>query len=141
MVHAHKNEYSQSLSEWDLEWFNINTSGPLLNWVSFVLFALQGREACCFVFAIWVVWEVLEWSQVPPDLNPCSWVCYLLCWEVRMYESAFESAVHPRLEFQQRPQEKPKSIYWLQGFFKGIFSIPGPRKAREHGQSLSGTRS
>lgn len=112
---------SLSLSEWVLDWCNRNTFSPLLNWVSFVLFVLKGRKTFYFAFAIWVAWEVLEWSQGPPDLNPCSWVCYLLCWEVRIHESAFESALHPLLEFQQWPQEKPKSIYWLQGFFQRHF--------------------
>lgn len=93
------------------------------------------------MFAIWVDWEVLDWSQGPPDLNPCGWVCYLLCWEVRIYKSAFESAVHPLLELQQRPQEKPWSTYWLQGFFKVTFSIPGPRKVRHHGQRVSSAHS
>lgn len=141
IVHAHKNECSRFFSEWDLELFNINISGPLLNWVSFVLFALKGKKPCYFMFAIWVDWEVLDWSRGAPDLTPCGWVCYLLCWEVRIQESAFESAVHPLLEFQQWPQEKPSSIYWLQGFFKGTFSMAGPRKVQHHGQSVSGTHS
>lgn len=52
IVHAHKNECSWPFSEWDLEFFNINISGPLLNWVSFVLFALKGKKLCYFLFAI-----------------------------------------------------------------------------------------
>lgn len=47
-VHAHKNEYSQFFFEWDLELFSINTSGPLLNWVSFVFLALGGKKAMLF---------------------------------------------------------------------------------------------
>lgn len=69
-VHAHKNEYSQFFSEWDLELFSTNTSVPLLNWVSFVLLALKGKKPCYFMFAIRVDWKVLDWSQGPPDLNP-----------------------------------------------------------------------
>lgn len=108
---------SRSLSEWVSDWCNRNTFSPLLNWVSFVLFVLKGRKTFYFAFAIWVAWEVLEWSQGPPDLNPCSWVCYLLCWEVRIHESAFESALHPLLEFQQWPQEH----LLITGFFSKAF--------------------